>query len=475
MTRRSNNDNSKIIGAKSISSKHHGPKSTRFTRRTLLQGMLGTGAVYMGLPMLDAFLDNNGGAWADGSALPVRFGTYFWGLGLTDTPTGGTRWVPKTIGSGYEVTPELESFADLRHKVSVFSGFRVIGDGKPNIVHWTGNAGILAGSAPKTNGVMEGPSFDHKVADSLGATSRFRKIDMTASGEKTSNYSTRNGRTYATPETSPLMLYNRLYGEGFQDPNDPNWQPNQDIMLRKSVLSGVSEQRKALMAEAGANDRAKLDQYFTSLREIENQLAIQLEKPEPREACLLPGAPPETSKSVTVDVVNANSKAMARLLAMGLACDQSRVFNFVHTPGLSTTYIAGESKTYHQITHDEPTDAKLGYQPKTSELTGLVMQGFGAFLHELDAIKEGDRTLLDNTLVMAFSDTGYAKIHAIENIPVFFAGGAAGKHKAGQHIAGKGEPVSRLSLTAQQLVGVSAGEFGEGAMKTARPISEVMA
>lgn len=457
------------------SSKHHRPKTKKFSRRSVLRGMVGTSAVYFGLPTLDMFLNENGGAWANGTALPVRFGTYFWGLGLTDTPTGGTRWVPKKTGFDYEVTPELASFSELRHKVSVFSGFRVIGDGRPNIVHWSGHAAILAGAAPKVNGVMEGPSFDTKVADALGTTTRFKQIDMTASGERTSNYSTRNGRTYSTPEANPLALYNRLFGEGFQDPNDPNWQPNQEIILRKSVLSGVGEQRKELMAEASANDRAKLDQYFTSLREIENQLAMQLEKPEPREACLLPDAPAASPKSVTVDVVNSNSKTMARLLAMGLACDQSRVFNFVHTPGLSTTYIAGDTKTYHQITHDEPTDAKLGYQPVTSKLCSMVMDGFGAFLHELDAVKEGDKSLLDNTLVMAFSDTGYAKIHAIENIPVFFAGGAAGKHKVGQHIAGKGEPISRLSLTAQQLVGVSAGEFGMGSMKTARPITDVFA
>jgi hypothetical protein len=447
----------------------------RFDRRSVMRGLLAGSAMCVGIPTLDSFLNGNGEAWADGSKLPVRFGTYFWGLGLTDTPAGGTRWVPKKIGRGYEATPELASFADLRHKVSVFSGFRVIGDGKPNIVHWSGHAGILAGGAPSTNGVMVGPSFDTRVADTLGAGSRFKQIDIAASGERSANYSTRNGRTYSTPETTPLALYNRLFGEGFQDPNDPNWKPNQDIILRQSALSAVVEQRKALMSEVGKSDQAKLDQYFTSLREIENQLAMQLEKPEPCEACEVPEAPPGAPVSVIVDVVNANSKTMAKLLAMGLACNQTRVFNFVHTPGLSTAYISGETKTYHQITHDEPTDSKLGYQPKTSQLAGMIMQGFGDFLHELDAIKEGGATLLDNTLVMAFSDTGYAKIHSIDNIPILFAGAAGGKHRAGQHIASKGEPVSRLSLTAQRLVGVPIGEFGIDAMKTSRPISDVMA
>jgi hypothetical protein len=103
------------------------------------------------------------------------------------------------------------------------------------------------------------------------------------------------------------------------------------------------------------------------------------------------------------------------------------------------------------------------------------MKGLGVFLAELDAIKEGEGTLLDNSIVLAFSDTGYAKIHGIENIPMFLAGGAGGRHKAGQHIAGKGESVTRVSLTAMQLAGAPIGEFGVGSMKTSNAIGEVMA
>jgi hypothetical protein len=165
---------------------------------------------------------------------------------------------------------------------------------------------------------------------------------------------------------------------------------------------------------------------------------------------------------------------MAKLLAMGLACNQTRVFNFVHTAGSSETYIAGQSKIYHQITHDEPTDAQLGYQPQTSQIAGMVMQGFGALLEEMNAVKEGNGTLLDHMLIMGFSDTGYAKIHSIENIPMFLAGGAGGRHKTGQHIRGAGDSVTRVSLTAMQLVGAPVGEFGTGTMKTSRPVAEVM-
>jgi hypothetical protein len=447
----------------------------RFDRRSVLKGMLGGAAVYVGLPALDAFLNGNGTAYASGAPLPVRFGTYFWGLGLTDTPTGGTRWVPSKIGPGYEVMPELQAIAPFKDKVSVFSGFRVIGDGRPNLVHWSGHAGILSGVAPSSASKFDAASFDTKIADAIGVGTRFRTIDIDASvSRQPVSYSTRTGTTFASPDATPLALYTRLFGPGFQDPNSDNWKPDPSVMLRQSVLSAVTEQRQALMKGLGSADRQKLDQYFSAVRDMENQLAVQLQKPEKREACVLPEAPKDTPRGASVDVVNANTRIMARLLAMGLACNQARVFTFVHTAGASETYMAGSSKIYHQITHDEPTDAQLGYQPETSKLAMQVMEGFGAFLAELDAIKEGDGTLLDNTLVMAFSDTGYAKIHAIENIPMFFAGRAGGKHKAGQHIAGKGDAVTRVSLTAMQLVGAPVGEFGVGSMKTANPINDVM-
>jgi hypothetical protein len=450
--------------------------SLRFDRRSIMRGLLGGGAVCVGIPALDQFLNGNGTAWADGARLPVRFGTYFWGLGLTDTPTGGTRWVPAKTGHGYEITPELESLRGVKDKVSVFSGFRAVGDGRPNLVHWSGHASILSGVAPATSLRFDGPTLDTKVAEAIGTSTRFKVLDMDASmSRKGVNYSSRTGSSFSTPETTPLTLYERVFGEGFQDPNSDNWKPDPNIMLKQSVLSSITDQRQHLMANVGRADQVKIDQYFTSLREMENQLAIQQERPEKCEACEVPKAPKEPKRAASVDVVNSNTKQMARLLAMALACNQTRVFNFVHTSGASETYLPGESKIYHQITHDEPTDNELGYQPVTSKIAGVVMQGLGEFVTELDAIKEGPGTLLDNTLMMAFSDTGYAKIHSIENIPMFLIGGAGGRHKAGQHVAAKGETVTRVSLTAMQIAGAPVGEFGTGTMKTSRPITEVMA
>src|SRR5215475_4010030 len=153
-------------------------------RRLFLRGMLNGAAVCVGLPFLDRFLNGNGTALADGAMLPVRFGTYFWGLGLTDTPTGGTRWVPSKTGRDYEIMPELESLKPVKDKVSVFSGFRAIGDGRPNLVHWSGHASILSGVAPALTGRFDGPSFDTRIADAIGTSARASRTRTATTGNR---------------------------------------------------------------------------------------------------------------------------------------------------------------------------------------------------------------------------------------------------------------------------------------------------
>lgn len=441
----------------------------KFSRRTILRGAINGAAIGIALPALDMFLDGNGVAYADGGQLPTRFGTYFWGLGLTPG-----RWVPSKAGSGWELTPELASLQGLENKVSVFSGFRVHLDGRPNLQHWTGQAAILSGIAAQKLGAFDLPSFDTAVAAQLGGGTRFRSVQITPFGNPKLSYSTDTGTSFNTPDATPLAFYTRLFGEGFQDPNSDNWKPDPNVILRRSVLSAVGDQRKALIAAAPSSDRAKLDQYFTSVRTMEEQLAVELQRPAKAEACSVPKAPPEAKPSGRIDVVNANNKLMADLMAMALACNQTKVFSVVHTSATSEAYLAGDSAIYHLHTHDEPLDDKLGYQVISSKLAELAFHGYADFLRALDSIKEGDGTLLDHTLVMGFSDTGYAKIHSTDNIPMFFGGGASGRHKAGQHVIGNGDPVSRVSLTAQQLIGMPVGEFGVNGMKTSKTISEVV-
>jgi hypothetical protein len=123
----------------------------------------------------------------------------------------------------------------------------------------------------------------------------------------------------------------------------------------------------------------------------------------------------------------------------------------------------------------EAIDPVLGYQPHVAEYNIYSMELFASVLKELDAIPEGDGTLLDHSLTFAYSDQSYAKIHAVDGIPMFLAGNASGRMKTGYHIAGGGAPVSRVGLTVQKAMGLSVDGWGKGSMETKSAYPELLA
>jgi len=126
------------------------------TRRFLLRGLFQGSAAIVALPFLDCFLDSKGQALAaTGRAIPTRFGTFFWGCGLTKA-----LYLPKSTGANYEDMPQLASLKPHKSKINLLSGFRAYIDDKPNIQHWTGNAAITTGIAP-----AEDFKFDTKTID----------------------------------------------------------------------------------------------------------------------------------------------------------------------------------------------------------------------------------------------------------------------------------------------------------------------
>ena len=441
----------------------------RLSRRTILHGMFNGAAVGVALPLLDCFLDNHGRALASGAPIPVRFGTWFWGLGVTED-----RWKPTKIGAGYDVSYELKPIAPYKDQISVLSGFDVILDGKPNLPHNSGGIGIRTGIAA-SSAALPGPSLDVLIADKIGTGTRFRSLEVSATRDATNSLSGRGEGSLNPAETSPINFYNRLFGAEFVDPNSGTFTPNPQIMARQSVLSAVADQRKDLEARLGARDRERLDQYFTALRQTEQQLSLQLEKPAPLEACRIPPKPVDTTPpNNQIEYVIDNHKNMAQLLAMALACNQTHVFNVNFNNAASSLTKAGSTISHHQLTHEEQIDPKLGYQPESTWFVERCMEAFGVFVDTLGQFKEGDSTLLDNSLVLAHSETNFAKVHSIEGIPMMLAGRAGGKVKTGMHIAGGSTAASRVGLTLQQAMGVPIDAWGEGGMHTNKLISEIM-
>ena len=442
----------------------------KINRRTVLRGAVNGAAVAVALPILDCLLNSNGTAYAAGAPLPVRFGTWHWGCGINPT-----RWIPQKVGADYDIPPELKGIEAFKNQISVLSGFNAVTDGRPNLVHHSGLMCLRTGVAPVAQNVVEAPTFDTLIAAKIGEGTRFRSLEIAATGNPRDSYS-RPGPDEINPaEGSALSFYTRLFGADFRDPNAADFKPDPRVLLSKSALSAVAEQRKAMMAGLGSADRARMDQYFTSIRQIEQQLALQLERPAPLKACAIPEKPTDNAPTPDINQVEAKHKLMANLLAMAVACNQTKVFNMVFSPGTSTLQRTGNPFDHHRLTHTEPSDGKLGYQVEAGWFIERSMAALGTFLEAFAAISEGDGTLLDNSLILAHSDTQIAKIHSIDGMPALLAGKGGGRVKTGLHVAGKGDPVTRIGYSLQQFYGLPIESYGSGSMKTSKTISEIFA
>jgi hypothetical protein len=442
----------------------------RISRRTFLRGAMGGAAISVGLPLLDCFLDGNGEALADGGALPVRFGTWFWGCGMNPD-----RWIPAAEGPDYELSPELQALAPVRQHVNVISGLNTILDGRPNYPHQTGILANVTGTVSGTEGGVSAPSVDVLISREIGKTTRFRSIEMAATGRPTQTYSIESEAVRNASAVSPLELYSRIFGAGFADPNAGTFVPDPRLVLRKSALSAIKDDVARLEGRLGTHDRQRLDQYLTAIRQLELQLDVSLSGPPDLDACRKPSAPKGEDIGTDLPQTRATHEMMTELLVFALLCDQTRVFNMLFSWSLSELRLPGAEINHHQLTHDEGVDKSLGYQPRATEFALASMDAWAGFVARLAAEPEGAGSLLDSCLVMAHSDSSFAKSHDVNKIPFMTAGRAGGRTKTGLHVALPGEPATRMGFTMQQVMGLPISDWGTGSMHVTRPIDGILA
>jgi hypothetical protein len=440
------------------------------TRRRVLRGVLNGSAVTVGLPLLNCFLNGNGDALANGQPMPVRFGTWYWGLGMQKQI-----FEPKKTGAGYELPEEISALAKVQQHMNLFTNFAAFRDNAQNLCHHTGWVIARTGIAPLQRDGVPGETVDVTIANQVSRTRRFKTLNANAAADARATFSYENANTANPPEFSPVAFYTRLFGPDFQDPNAKTFTPNPRIMVRKSVLSGVMGEIDGLNKVVGAEDKERLDQYFTGLRHLEQQFDQQLTKPEPIAACHPTGKIKDDPKlGNESSLVAARHKMLTDLMVMAVACDQTRVFNMAYTAASANTTKVGYEKPHHTTTHEEPVDEKLGYQAMVSWFTRRSMEAWATFVDSFVNFKEGDGTLLDNVFIIANTDHGYARIHSLDGIPMFSAGHAGGKTKSGLHVDGKGTSVTRLSYTAMKIMGLGTEAWGTNSNKTSDPLHEII-
>lgn len=442
---------------------------TGLNRRRFLRGSLQGAGVSLALPFLDVFLDGNGKAQASGAPIPERFGTWSWGLGMSKEV-----FVPKKTGYDFDLPMEIASLAPVQKHINLLTNFHVFKDDAPNLCHHSGWVVLRSGIAPTSRPNRPGETLDVSIARKIGNQTRFRSLSATATGDVRDSFSYEAGNSVNVPEWSPLRFYQRLFGEGFQDPNADTFKPDPKIMVRKSALSAVQEDAQKLNKSLGAEDRARLDQYFTGIRDLERRFDLQLSKPDPREACIIAEAPPNLPGGLDADLVSQRHRLMTDLMLMAVACDQTRVFNMFYASAFSATTKPGYDKPHHTATHEEAVDESLKYQPNTSWFTQRAMEEWAYFVQALANTREGDGSLLDSSLVYATTDQSFAKIHSIEAIPMFTAGNLGGRVKTGLHIDGGESPGCRLGFTAQRLMGLDIASWGDKSNTTSDPIGEIL-
>ncbi|MFM7735954.1 MAG: DUF1552 domain-containing protein, partial [Alphaproteobacteria bacterium] len=395
--------------------------------------------------------------------------TWFWGCGMNPD-----RFTPERTGAGYDLPVELAPLAGLSDRVSVLSGFGVVLDGRPNLPHWTGVMSTLTGAVPRRDGDVDAPTLDTIVSKAIGSSTRFRSIEMSATGVPGQSYSREGASLVNAATVSPLELYTRIFGPGFADPGDASFRPDPRTLLRQSALSAVRDDATRLSNRLGSHDRRRLDQYLTSLRQLEQQIEVSLRPPD-LAACRKPEAPAAEDVGSDLERATATHRLLADVGIAAMLCDQSRVFNMVFSWGTSELRKQGTDTAHHQLTHDEVVDKELGYQPRATEYSQASVAEWAWFVRRLAETPEGDGSLLDHCLVLGHSESSFAKSHSVAGLPVMLAGSAGGRVRPGLHVRGDGEPVTRVGLTVQRALGIAAEGFGTGSMRTERPLAELLA
>jgi hypothetical protein len=422
----------------------------RLPRRTLLRGALGGAAIGIGLPALQAMLNGNGTALASGRPLPRRLGVFFWGNGVRHK-----FWVPEARGRNWMLSDELEPLAKVKRYLNVVSGMDVKTGNEQG--HHAGTVGILSGcpmvSQPHPSSAyastFSGPSIDQVAAAAIAGSTPFRSLEVGVSRRVTENEGTtllylshRGPDAPNPPEYDPRAVFQRLFGGA-------------GTALGHSVLDVVAEDARALSVKLGTEDRQRMEQHLGDIRELERRVSAP--RPAKRQ-CTRPDGTVLGLREGESEHAKINA-AMARVVALGLSCDLTRVFSFMFSGSVGETSYpeVGQDKAHHQLTHDEPGD-----QPLVHAATVFIMRQFAVLLEALAATPDGAGNLLDRSVVLASSDTADGREHTLKDYPLLIAGGAGGALRTpGVHYRSQiGENTSKVLLTVLRAAGVKLDRFG---------------
>jgi len=405
-------------------------------RRAFLRG---TG-VSLALPWLDAFLPGSRGATAAPSR--TRMVCICASLGLH-----APFLFPSETGPDYALTPYLEILKDHRPDFTVFSGLshpdQTGANGHTSEMSW-----LTAARFPGLGGFKNAVSLDQLAAETLGLQTRFPSLVL---GTGTPSLSYTRGGVMIPAESRPSRVFAKLFLDG--TPAEVRQQV-QKLREGQSIMDTVQDEVQGFTRRVGAADRDKLDEYFSSVRELEQRLATSeawAHKPKPK----IDAQPPRDITDGS-DLIG-RMRLLFDLVPLALQTDSTRLLTILLQGANSVPPVEGVTMDHHNLSHHGKDPAKIAQLRLIEEAELGVLRDL---LAKLKTKQEGGSALLDRTMVLFGSNLGNANSHDTRNLPILVAGGG---FQHGRHVAFDAKKNARLCnlfVTMLQRLGVETDAFG---------------
>ena len=431
-------------------------------RRTVLKGFGAT----LALPFLESMMPQ-GVLAASVPKTPIRTAFIFVPNGINMQ-----HWVP----SGNELPYTLQPLQSLKNKFNIVSGLAqrnafALGDGAGD--HARSAAAWLTGCHPrKTSGanIKAGVSFDQVLAKEFSNATRFSSLELGCergglAGDCDSGYSCAysnsiSWRAETTPvakEVDPRLVFERLFAS--ENQNESDTAKAQRLAENKSILDFIMEDAKILNKKLGHTDKMKLDEYMTGVREIERRLSFLEKQTKDFNSSSLvnvQGIPADYQEHI---------KIMGDLMVLAFQTDTTRVSTFMFAnEGSNRSYkMVGVSDGHHEMSHHQRTPEKLEALKK---INNFHVTQLAYILNKMDSIKEGDRTLLDNSMVVYGAGICDGDRHNHDDLPLLLAGLGGGKIKSGRHLKfDSSTPMTNLFLSMADKMNIPVESIGDSTGK----------
>ncbi len=413
------------------------------SRRRFLQGA----GVAMSLPFLDAMQPRFARA-ASNSPTPNTKARRMLGI-CNNLGVRPDLFFPTGTGREYVASPYLKLLDAHRNDFTVISGVSHpnVDGGHPSDISF-----LTAAPHPASSSFRNTISLDQYIAERIGTLTRFPSLTLSVNGAARSLSWTGTG-VAIPPEERASDVFNQLFLQG--TPEQVTAQIHR-LDTGRSILDAVADQAKELERNVGARDRSRLEQYFTSVRDLEHRLKESRDwesKPKPVVSYPAPVEPASPAQYMV------KVKTMYDLARLSFETDSTRAITLMlNSVGTPVVTIPGETITdsYHNLSHHGKTEEKLA---QLKVLDEWHMKLLNNLFSDLKAVEEGGESLLDRTMILYGSNLGDANAHSTINLPTLFAGGG---FRHGQHLAfdrAQNYPLPNLFVSMLQRMGLEADKF----------------